>query len=513
MVLMCGIWLFATDGGVLLDRLGEIHPLVVVVLLLLAATILCIRFFRWQFLLRRAGVRIPIRRSLMIYLASLAGMATPFMSGELIRCWLLKKRFDAPLTQTIGVLALERVYDALALFLIVWVFLPKTSLGSVAWSIAATLLILLALLMLLRPVLTGPLRPFRDCVSSLVVMQSFAATLAAWVLTGIMAALAASAVGLSLPLSAGLGVFSQAILAGSATLVPAGTGTTSELLQSGFVVHGVPVSTALLAVAVLRFTHMGLWWALGGGILFLELARTQDVAPSNAAEHFDAISGEYATQFSEHVWNHLLARKISMVESAAVEAGTREKMLGLDLGCGLGLQYSEMARRGFQLVGVDASHELLRLARRGGATVATASAMQLPFPDQSLDFVYTVGVLHHLPGPEAQTAACQEVARILKPGGRFIVHESNPRNPLFRFYMGYVFPLLKTIDEGTEWWIETDRWKMLPGMELSSLRYFTFLPDFIPNALMGPFVKVERWLERSRYNPHSVHYMAVLTRR
>jgi SAM-dependent methyltransferase len=140
------------------------------------------------------------------------------------------------------------------------------------------------------------------------------------------------------------------------------------------------------------------------------------------------------------------------------------------------------------------------------------SALDLPFEDGSLDFVYTVGVLHHLMGTRDQEAAFGEVARVLRPGGVLIVHETNPRNPVFRLYMGYVFPVLKSIDEGVELWIEPASWRRVPGLVLERIEYFTFLPDFLPRALLRMVLPLERWLERSRLKPYSVHYMAVLRR-
>ena len=48
---------------------------------------------------------------------------------------------------------------------------------------------------------------------------------------------------------------------------------------------------------------------------------------------------------------------------------------------------------------------------------------------------------------EARVA--REMARVLKPGGFLVVQETNTNNPLFRFYMGYVFPILSRIDDVT----------------------------------------------------------------
>jgi hypothetical protein len=76
--------------------------------------------------------------------------------------------------------------------------------------------------------------------------------------------------------------------------------------------------------------------------------------------------------------------------------------------------------------------------------------------------------------------------------------------------MGYIFPLLKSIDEGTEWWISPQRWEKMNGMKLVDLQHFTFLPDFIPRWLMRPFLALESRLEASPLSSYSVHYMAVL---
>jgi len=92
----------------------------------------------------------------------------------------------------------------------------------------------------------------------------------------------------------------------------------------------------------------------------------------------------------------------------------------LEIGCGVGLDAYEMARRGVQLTAADLTTVAVQTARRRfqseqlpGQFVCT-DAGHLPFPDHQFDCVYSFGVLHHA----ADTQQCiQEVWRVLKPGG------------------------------------------------------------------------------------------------
>jgi hypothetical protein len=76
--------------------------------------------------------------------------------------------------------------------------------------------------------------------------------------------------------------------------------------------------------------------------------------------------------------------------------------------------------------------------------------------------------------------------------------------------MGYAFPRLKSIVEGTELWIDPRYGNTVIGFALRDLRYSSFLPDFVPRALMDPLVAAEKRLESSPLRAYSVHYLAVL---
>jgi ubiquinone/menaquinone biosynthesis C-methylase UbiE len=73
---------------------------------------------------------------------------------------------------------------------------------------------------------------------------------------------------------------------------------------------------------------------------------------------------------------------------------------------------------------VDASAEALAVARAALSTERNvlfheASVDALPFEERSLDFAYSLGVLHHLPDT---AAAFQSIARVLKKGAPLLVY-------------------------------------------------------------------------------------------
>lgn len=98
----------------------------------------------------------------------------------------------------------------------------------------------------------------------------------------------------------------------------------------------------------------------------------------------------------------------------------------LDVGCGDG-QVSRLARRiGASLVvGIDPTRNQIDVAaaRAGGAHFARAGADHLPFADDTFDAVVACLVFEHI---VAVDAAIAEVARVLRPGGRFCFFLNHP---------------------------------------------------------------------------------------
>jgi SAM-dependent methyltransferase len=501
-------WVRFAGGRELAAAVGRLNPVTGLVLLGLTGACVLLRFVRWQYLLRRAGVRIPTRRSAAIYLASLAGIATPAYLGETLRCALIRREFGIPVRRTLPVWVAERVLDFVSIGLLTAAAASGSGLvfgGSLA---AIAVLVVAGELVpggggAASASAEGAVRPVRRAVFAL---PALGLSLLAWLPALLVLVVAAAGLGLSVGPLDGMRIFGASTLGGGVTLMPAGMATTGSLAIVQLENVGFAATDAVAAVSVVRLATAGITLAIGGAFLVGEL-RALSRRPATDL-HFDAIAGEYLDQFAPHIWDLLLSRKSALITAAIGEPGGDR--IGLDLGCGLGRQARAMRERGYRVIGIDPAHNLLDHARRDGTPAAAASALALPFADGSLDFAYTVGVLHHLDGPAAQAAACREIERVLRPGGAFVVHETNPRNPLFRLYMGYVFPVLRSIDEGIEHWIGAERWQSTPGLRLESVQYFTFLPDFLPRPLMRWVLPIERRLERGPFRRLSVHYMAVM---
>jgi ubiquinone/menaquinone biosynthesis C-methylase UbiE len=324
-----------------------------------------------------------------------------------------------------------------------------------------------------------------------------------------------------LPFVDALGTFGYATVLGGITGIPVGIGVSGSLLVRELAAGGVPLSAAIVSTVVFRLGTVWFVAAVGSITLLLKwkylLGRLHRQRPE---DHFEEIAETYEHRIPEHVRQRLLMRKVrhmrQTLDSLDLDTGAR----GLDIGCGHGWYACEMASLGYRMTGIDRSPAQIRMAQRYAQEQSvecrfqSADAARLPFDDAQFDFAYAINVLHHVVDPRGQVEVLAEIVRVLKPGGVFFLQEINTMNPLFRFYLGYVFPLIRGIDEGNERWIRPDRLPQLAGADwIDDKLYFTFLPDFIPGFLLEPLSGFEASLEKSRLRKGSAHYVATLIKR
>ena len=100
----------------------------------------------------------------------------------------------------------------------------------------------------------------------------------------------------------------------------------------------------------------------------------------------------------------------------------------LDAGCGPGLYAEELLARGADVVGIEESPEMVRLARERLGTDVEVHVQDLASPldglaDQSFDAALLALVIHHVLD---RTAALRELHRVLRPGARLVVSTHHP---------------------------------------------------------------------------------------
>lgn len=121
----------------------------------------------------------------------------------------------------------------------------------------------------------------------------------------------------------------------------------------------------------------------------------------------------------------------------------------LDLGCGPGpltFALADSLPEGSRITGIDISDDQLDYARLAAAgypykpEFLNRSMDELDFPDNHFDLVVTSMALHETP-PQVRRRTIKEVARVLRPGGEFILVDwSKPR---FGLYGILWYPMLR----------------------------------------------------------------------
>jgi len=132
----------------------------------------------------------------------------------------------------------------------------------------------------------------------------------------------------------------------------------------------------------------------------------------------------------------------------------------LDVGCGTGslaLAAKAVVGAGGSVHGVDASSEMIdrarakARARHMAADFEIASVEALPLADRSFDVVFSTLMMHHLPRP-VRRLCVQEMARVLRPGGRVVVVD---------------FQASSRVHDG--WWAWLHRHGAVPADEIQDL--------------------------------------------
>jgi SAM-dependent methyltransferase len=151
-----------------------------------------------------------------------------------------------------------------------------------------------------------------------------------------------------------------------------------------------------------------------------------DRVPDRREEHwFDAVAEFLGPAYLRNAFTKGTEQEVTfLVDALDLEPGMRV----LDVGCGPGRHSLTLARRGFEVVGIDHSAEFVRLAteaaRTEGLTSAVFECADVRDLDRPGQFDATICLCQGgfgLLGGRDEIAVFGRIARTLRPGGRLAV--------------------------------------------------------------------------------------------
>ncbi len=146
------------------------------------------------------------------------------------------------------------------------------------------------------------------------------------------------------------------------------------------------------------------------------------------SDYFDKIAQRYDKWYETKVGRYVDTTEKEIVFSLLKTS----KGKALDLGCGTGNYTLELKKRGFDVVGLDISKEMLRIAQKKIPEIAfiRGDAYKLPFKNNTFDLVLSITMFEFIKNPEK---IIKEIYRVLKPGGEIIIGTMNAKSLWFLF--------------------------------------------------------------------------------
>jgi SAM-dependent methyltransferase len=137
---------------------------------------------------------------------------------------------------------------------------------------------------------------------------------------------------------------------------------------------------------------------------------------------------EFQYRFGTPPWDS----GITPPEVVAFVAQDSRRGRALDLGCGTGTNSIYLAQHGYQVIGVDFSAKAIATARAKAQRAKlqidfrVADVSRLDFVQPPIDYVLDIGCLHAVDA-EGRVRYAQHLARLVRPGGMFMLYAFSPR--------------------------------------------------------------------------------------
>ena len=284
-------FLFISDYNSISENLTQFKTEYSIPILLLVASSWIPLILKWDFLLKKNGIRIPIKKNILIWLSGSALSITPGQLGELIKSQLLKNIFNIPRSKTAPIVFVDKFYDLAGALIASIIGIIILGIDFRLIIISFIILVVILFLIYYRPLfeyflkkitkfkffskysenITDSYEIVRKSTSYKIATISILLSITYWIMISSSVYLILLAFDIdSINFLQSIATYPASVLIGVASFIPGGVGVTEGSLAGLFVLQGVDLSLALIVSIFIRiFT---LWFSVSIGFIGLKLS-------------------------------------------------------------------------------------------------------------------------------------------------------------------------------------------------------------------------------------------------
>ena len=284
-----GVFLFFSDFNIISEQISNFKYEFLPLILLLVSISWTPLLVRWQILLKKNDINIPIKKSFLLFLCGMSMSITPGHVGELIKSKLMKTIYNIPRTKTAPIIFVEKFYDLTGAIIASIIGIIILGMDTNLILISVSILIVIIFLIYYRPIFEFILKRVtktkffskysenisdsyeivRNSTTPQISSISFGLSVLYWIIISVAVHFILLSFGIeSISVLKTISIYSSSVIIGAISFIPGGLGITEGSLIGLFSLEGIDVSLALILSVMIRILTM--WYSVSIGFICLK---------------------------------------------------------------------------------------------------------------------------------------------------------------------------------------------------------------------------------------------------
>ena len=284
-----GVFLFFSDFNIISEQISNFKYEFLPLILLLVSISWTPLLVRWQILLKKNDINIPIKKSFLLFLCGMSMSITPGHVGELIKSQLMKTIYNIPRTKTAPIIFVEKFYDLTGAIIASIIGIIILGMDISLILISVSILIVIIFLIYYRPIfefilkrvtktkffskysenLSDSYEIVRNSTTPQISSISFGLSVLYWIIISVAVHFILLSFGIeSISVLKTISIYSSSVIIGAISFIPGGLGITEGSLIGLFSLEGIDISLALILSVMIRILTM--WYSVSIGFICLK---------------------------------------------------------------------------------------------------------------------------------------------------------------------------------------------------------------------------------------------------